>query len=71
MTKTKNNFNLSKHITETIQQQGRTKTWVAEQSRINYKTFVDKLSRNTLKGEDLLRIGRVLGIDLNELKNKI
>jgi lambda repressor-like predicted transcriptional regulator len=64
-------LNLAEHITNVIEQQGRTKVWVAEKAEINYKTFVDKLTRNTLKGEDLLKIAKILNIDLNELKNKV
>lgn len=59
---------LSEYISQVIESQGRTKVWVAEQSDINYKTFVDKLSRNTITGEELLKIARVLNIDLNKLK---
>ena len=59
---------LSENISQVIDEQGRTKVWVAEQSNINYKTFVDKLTRNTITGEELLRIAKVLNIDLNKLK---
>lgn len=63
-------MNLGEHIANIIEQQGRTKVWVAEQSEINYKTFVDKLSRDSFTGKELLRIAKVLGIDLEELKNQ-
>lgn len=61
---------LSEHISKVIEDQGRTKVWVAEQSDINYKTFVDKLTRNTITGEELLRVSKVLNIDLNKLKEE-
>lgn len=64
-------MNLGEYISNIIDQQGRTKVWVAEQSGINYKTFVDKLTRDTLKGIDLLRVAKVLNINLEELKEKI
>lgn len=64
-------MNLAKYITNVIQEQGRTKTWVAEKTNINYKTFVDKLTRNSFTGEELLRVAKVLGIDLERLKNEI
>lgn len=63
-------MNLAEYITEVIEQQGRTKIWVAEQSEIKYQTFVEKLKRNSITGEELLRIGKVLNVDLNELKIK-
>ena len=65
------NFNLSNYIAEVIKEKGHTKTWVAEKSDINYKTFVDKLTRDTITGKELLRIARVLGINLEELKEKV
>jgi len=61
-------MNLGKHISDVIELQGRTKTWVADQSDINYKTFVDKISRDSFTGKELLRIAKVLGINLEELK---
>lgn len=64
-------MNLGEHISNIIEQQGRTKVWVAEQSGINYKTFVDKLTRDTLKGIDLLKVAKVLNIDLEKLKEEI
>jgi hypothetical protein len=61
-------MNVAEYIANIIEQQGRTKTWVAEQSDIKYKTFVDKLTFNRFTAEELLRIGKVLNIDLNKLK---
>lgn len=59
---------LGEYITSIIEQQGRTKVWVADQADINYKTFVDKLANNRITGEELLRIGKVLNVQLDELK---
>ena len=64
-------MNLGEHISTIIEQQGRTKVWVAEKSDINYKTFVDKLTRDTITGKELLRIAKVLGINLEDLKEKV
>jgi len=64
-------MNLGEHIANTIEQQGRTKTWVADQSEIKYKTFVDKIMRNSFTGEELLRVAKVLNINLEELKGEI
>jgi hypothetical protein len=61
---------LSEYISQVIEKQGRTKTWVAEQSDIKYKTFVDKLTFNRFTAEELLRIAKVLNIDLNKLKEE-
>lgn len=63
-------FNLSDYIAEVIKEKGHTKTWVAEKAEINYKTFIDKLTRDTINGKELLRIAKVLGVNLEELKEK-
>lgn len=61
---------LNEHITKIIEEQGRTKVWVADKADINYKTFIDKLTRNSITGEELLRIAKVLNIDLEKLKKE-
>jgi hypothetical protein len=62
-------MNLGKYISEIIEQRGIRKTWVADKADINYKTFVDKLNRDSITGKELLRIGKLLNISLDELKN--
>ena len=64
-------MNLGELIENVIKQQGRTKTWVADQSEIKYKTFVDKIMRNSFTGEELLRVAKVLNINLEELKGEV
>ena len=64
-------MNLGKYIEDIIEKQGRTKTWVADQSDINYKTFIDKLTRDSFTGKELLRIANVLNINLEDLKELI
>lgn len=62
---------LSEYIAKIIEDQGRNKNWVADQSGIKYKTFIDKLANNRFTGEELIQIAKVLNIDLNELKEII
>jgi len=64
-------MDLGEYIANVIEEQGRTKTWVAEKSGIKYKTFVDKLINNRFSGEELLRIAKVLNINLEELKGEV
>ena len=64
-------LNLGDYIEKVIENQGRTKVWVAEQCQINYKTFVDKLTRDSFTGKELLKLAQVLGIELDELKKQI
>jgi hypothetical protein len=61
-------MNVAEYIAKVIEEQGRTKTWIAEQSDIKYKTFVDKLTYNRFTAEELIIIAKVLNIDLNKLK---
>lgn len=64
----KGEFKLSRYINMEITQQGREKTWVAEQVGIKYKTFITKLNNNTFTGEELLKLSDVLNFDLNGVK---
>lgn len=59
---------LGEYIENIIEEQGRTKKWVADSIDINYKTFVDRIKNDRLTGNDLVRIGKLLNVDLNELK---
>jgi hypothetical protein len=63
-------MNLGAYFKDLIKAQGRTYTWVADQIKMNEKTFIGKLNRDSITGEDLLRLAIVLGIDLNELKEE-
>jgi hypothetical protein len=63
-------MNLGKYIIEVLEQQGRSKTWLADKMNINVKTFVGKLKRDSITGQELLRMAEILNIDLEELKNK-
>lgn len=62
-------MNLGEYIANVIDEQGKTKTWVADQSNINYKTFVDKVTRDSFTGKELLRISIILNINLENLKD--
>jgi hypothetical protein len=64
-------LNIAEYIEEVRQQQGRSKSWLAAQMNINYKTFFDKLKNNRFSAEELLLISRLLNIDLEKLKEKV
>jgi lambda repressor-like predicted transcriptional regulator len=63
-------MNLAELINEELKKQERGVTWLSDKTGIKYKTLYDKLDRNTIKGEELLRIAKVLNIDLNKLKEE-
>ena len=64
-------MNLGKYISDIIDSQGRDKKWVAEQIGVQYRTFLYRLERNGLLGEDLLKLSKVLGIDLNNIRESV
>lgn len=64
-------MDIAKLIEETLEEQGRTKAWLSEQLNINYKTFTGKFKRNSFEAVELIRIGKLLGIDLNSLKEEV
>jgi|HigsolmetaAR206D_1030411.scaffolds.fasta_scaffold00003_38 lambda repressor-like predicted transcriptional regulator len=64
-------FNLGAYIKHLLHSQGRTLTWLARQTGINYKSLHDKVTYDRFKAYDLLLVAKVLDIDLNELKKYI
>jgi hypothetical protein len=64
-------MDLGKHIMILLDEQGRSQTWLADKLNINVKTFSGKLKRNSITGEELLLIAKVLNINLEDLKSKI
>lgn len=65
-------MNLGELIEQVRKDRGHTKIWVSEQAKVKYKTYVDRVINNRFEQvEDFLRIAKVLGIDLNELKYRV
>jgi len=64
-------MNIAEYIDKIRESQGRTKAWVAKQLDMNYKTFVDKISNNTFRADELIEIAKILNIDLNKLKEEL
>ncbi|MEC4565372.1 hypothetical protein L8C07_05395 [Paenibacillus sp. CMAA1739] len=64
------NVNLGKYIKDIIKAQGRTIAWVSDQLSFNERTLAGKLNRNSVSGDDLMRLSILLGINLEELKEE-
>lgn len=64
-------MDLGKHISDIIEDQGRDKKWVSEQIKVNYRTFLYRLEKDGLLAKDLLKLSKVLNINLEELKGEI
>ncbi|MFA1510009.1 hypothetical protein ACDN41_12335 [Priestia aryabhattai] len=62
---------INEYIQEKIADQGRTKVWVSDRSGIKYKSLITKLRTDCFTAYDLLRISKILHIDLNELRDKL
>lgn len=60
---------VSDFINNTLQNQGYTKTWLADKLNITKQLLNDKFKRNAFTGQELVDIGCILGIDLNRLKH--
>jgi len=54
-----------------LDEQGRSQVWLAKMLKINDKTFSGKLKRSSITGEELLRIAKLLGIDLEVMKEEV
>lgn len=64
-------MNLAQLIEKSLDEQGITKAWLSEQLGINYKTFTGKFKRNSFEALELIKIGKILNIDLNKIKEEI
>lgn len=63
-------MNIAEYILGILQSQERTKTWLADKIDISKQAIHYKFKSNSFTAEELLRIARILGIDLNGLKEK-
>ena len=64
-------MDIGEYIQQVLKEQGRSQVWLADKIGIHDKTFSGKLKRNSISGEELLKIAKVLGINLEELKGEI
>ena len=63
---------ISDIINEAIENQGRSRKWVAEQlDDLSYKAFLDRLKKGSFTGVQLIQLGKILNIDLNKIKEEI
>ena len=62
---------IAEYILEVLQSQERPKTWLAEKIDISKQTIRYKFNNNSFTAEDLIKIAKVLNINLEELKDKI
>ena len=59
---------IAAYIVKTLKEQGRSKKWLCETIGINYKTFMRKIKKNSFSATELIKIAKVLDINLNKLK---
>jgi len=64
-------MNIGEYILLVLKDQGRSQVWLADKLDIHEKTFSNKLRRNSITGDELLKIAKLLNIDLEKLKNDI
>ena len=64
-------MNTGQYILLILKDQGRSQVWLADKLGVHEKTFSNKLRRNSITGDELLKIAKLLNIDLEKLKNEI
>lgn len=62
---------VAEKILEILQSQERSKSWLAEKTDITKQAMNYKLKHNSFTAEELLKLAKVLNIDLEELKKEI
>ena len=64
-------MDIGSYIKNILKEQGRSQAWLADKLELNEKKFSGKLKRNNITGEELLRVAKLLGINLEELKGEM
>lgn len=64
-------MNVAEYILEILEKQERPKAWLAEKINITKQTIQYKFNNNSFTAEELIKIAKVLNINLEELKEKI
>ncbi|MDV3428297.1 MAG: helix-turn-helix domain-containing protein [Bacillota bacterium] len=64
-------MNIGEYIKEEIKNQGRTQKWVAEKIEMDVNTFNRKINNDTFAADELIKIAKILNIDLNKLKEEL
>lgn len=64
-------MNIGALIRQELKKQGRSQRWLASQIDIDEITLSGKLTRNSITAEEIIKIGNILEIDLNKLKEEI
>jgi len=64
-------MNTGQYILSVLKDQGRSQVWLADKLGVHEKTFSNKLRRNSITGDELLKIAKLLSINLEKLKNNI
>jgi len=64
-------MNTGQYILSVLKDQGRSQVWLADKLGVHEKTFSNKLRRNSITGDELLKIAKLLSIDLEKLKNEV
>lgn len=62
---------LNDFILEKIKEQGFTQKYIAEQINVKYNSFNHRMRNDSLTAYDILKIGRLLNIDLEKEKHNI
>lgn len=56
------------YIEKKMEEEGRSKLWLAGKLNMNKDTFYGKLRRKSFSADELVQIGIIMDLDLNELK---
>lgn len=62
---------ISEYIEHHIKDQGRTKVWVADRTKINYKSLITKLRTDCFTAYDLVSVAKVLHLSVDEMIKKM
>lgn len=62
---------IGEYISQVLESQGRRQKWLAEQLNISEAKLSYKINNNAIKADELIKISKLLNIDLNKLKEEL
>jgi len=62
---------IGEYIFQILNNQGRRQKWLAEQLNMSEAKLSYKINNNAIKADELIKISKLLNIDLNKLKEEL
>lgn len=62
---------IGEYLKKEIEGQGRTQVWISEKIGLDKQSFNRKIKNSTFTADELIKISKLLNIDLNKMKEEL